>query len=112
MSNPKSLVTQLAHNYVQANYWANETIVDWLSGKPADLLEKEVASSFAGIRETLVHIWDTDRYWLSVITNRPAPTSFRIEPFQGTIEEAIQGLLTTSREFMNKVLAMDEQSLS
>lgn len=110
-SNSNSLLSQLAHNYVRANYWANETIVEWLKGKPADLLEKEIASSFPGIRETLIHIWDTDRFWLSVITQQPAPVSFRDEPFQGTLDEAIQGLLATSREFMNTVLDMDEKEL-
>jgi len=38
----------------------------------ADLIEKEVASSFPGIRGTLIHIWDTERFWLSVIKRQPA----------------------------------------
>ncbi len=111
-SNSNSLLVELTHNYVQANYWANETIVEWLKGKPTGLLEKEVASSFPGIRETLIHIWDTDRFWLSVITQRPAPVSFRAVPFTGTLDEAIEGLLATSKEFMNTVLAMDEKALA
>lgn len=51
-TNSNSLLVELVHNYAQATYWANETIVEWLKTKPAELLEKEVASSFPSIRET------------------------------------------------------------
>jgi len=107
-----SVLTQLAHGYVQANYWANETIVDWVASKPSHLVEKEIASSFPGIRETLAHIWDTDRYWLSVIRKQPAPVSFREVPFKGTLQEVFSGLLATSRDFRDTVLAMDEKALT
>lgn len=106
------MLSQLAHNYVQADYWANETIVDWLTSKPSELIEKEIASSFPGIRETLVHIWDTDRFWLSVIKGESAPVSFREAPFKGTLKEVFNGLLATSLDFRNTVLAMDEKSLT
>ncbi len=90
-------ITSLMNDYVLANQWAVETIVTWLRTKPSDLLERPVPSSFPGIKETLVHIWDTERFWLSVIRRETAPVSFRMEGFHGTLEEALQGIVATER---------------
>ena len=50
-----SAFTSLEFDYVRANQWATETIVTWLKSKPSDLIEKELPSSFPGIRGTLGH---------------------------------------------------------
>jgi uncharacterized damage-inducible protein DinB len=112
INDSNSYLTRLSENYVKANHWANQTLVAWLKTKPADLLEKEVASSFPGIRETLVHIWDTERFWLSVIRQEPAPQSFRMVPFRGTLDEVFAGLLETSKKFEDTVLSLGEAGLT
>lgn len=58
---------QLTENYANYNLWANKTLVDWLRTKPAELLEREVASSFPSIKKTLQHIWHTQDYWLTIL---------------------------------------------
>ncbi|UYQ93629.1 damage-inducible protein DinB [Chitinophaga horti] len=73
-------------NYANYNFWAASTLVKWLRTKPAYLLEQEVASSFPSIRSTLVHMWQTQCYWLAMI-KREAP--FIPEEFTGDILEAI-----------------------
>lgn len=111
-STNNSTLSKLVFNYVQANYWANQTLVAWLKEKPAELLAEPIASSFPGIRETLVHIWDTERYWLSVIKQVPAPPSFRMNGFQGTLEQVFEGIQETSREFMETVTSMTDDELT
>lgn len=106
-----SAITSLMNDYVLANKWAIETIVTWLRTKPAGALEQEIASSFPGIRESLVHIWDTERFWLSVIRQQPAPVSFRMTGFVGTLEEVLDGIVETSRDFAEFVTDLSEEEL-
>lgn len=106
-----SPITSLTSDYVLANKWAIETIITWLRNKPADLIDKEVASSFPGIRGTLIHIWDTERFWLSVIKREPAPPSFRFTAFDGTLEEVFEGIQSTSKEFAEFVTSLSDEEL-
>lgn len=57
----------LVRDYATYNAWANKTLVEWLKTKPSELMDSVVPSSFASLKETLIHIWDTQRFWLSVI---------------------------------------------
>lgn len=60
-------LTGLMTNYANYNLWANNALVNWLKTKPKELLEKEVASSFPSMKLTLLHIWKTQAYWLSIM---------------------------------------------
>jgi uncharacterized damage-inducible protein DinB len=91
------------------NAWANETLTNWLKQKPESALTQEVASSFSSIFETIVHIWDTERFWYSVLKQIPAPTSFRMNGYQGTLDEAIEGIVSKSREFAEYVQTLSEE---
>jgi len=106
-----SPITSLIFDYVCANQWAIETIVAWLKTKPADAIEKEILSSFPGIRGTLVHIWDTERFWLSVIKKQPAPPSFRFTGFDGALEEVFEGIQSTSKELAEFVTSLTGEEL-
>lgn len=104
-------LSSLMNDYVLANKWAIITITDWLRTKEASVLEQEVASSFPGIRESLVHIWDTERFWLSVIKEQPVPESFRMTGFHGTLDEVLDGIVETSREFAEFVSELSDDEL-
>ena len=106
-----SAISSLVNNYVLANQWAVETIVTWLRTKPTESIEREIASSFPGVRETLIHIWDTERFWLSVIKQQPAPESFRMNGFNGTLEDVFQGAQKTSKELSEYVVNLSEEEL-
>jgi uncharacterized damage-inducible protein DinB len=106
-----SPITSLINEYALANQWAIETIVSWLKTKPSDAVEKEIASSFPGVRGTLVHIWDVERFWLSVIKQEPAPPSFRFAGFQGTLDEVFEGVQKTSMEIADYVGNLSEEEL-
>lgn len=101
----------LLGDYVLANKWAIEILINWLRTKPAAALEQEISSSFPSIRETLVHIWDTERFWLSVIKQVPAPESFRHTGFHGTLDEVLDGIVETSRQFAEYVTDLTDEEL-
>jgi uncharacterized damage-inducible protein DinB len=93
------------------NQWANQTLVDWLKTKPADLMDQPVPSSFPSLKETLLHIWDTERFWLSVLQQTPPPQSFRWFGFEGTIDDVFEGILEQSAEMATYVLSLTESNL-
>lgn len=112
MTQPTATVlTELVHDYAVYNQWANETLAAWLKTKPKDALMEPVKSSFSGIRETVLHIWDTERFWLSVIKQEEAPPSFRMTGFNGSLEDVFDGLKKTSSEFTAFVQQLDEEAL-
>ena len=79
-------------NFADYNLWANTTMINWLKTKPEALLEQEVLSSFKGIRATLVHIWHTQCYWLSVINH----TTFTPEEYTGSTEALFDHIIDQS----------------
>ena len=107
-----SLLATLVRDYTTYNNWANRTLVRWLKTKPATAMEQVVPSSFPSIKETLVHIWDTQRFWLAVIQRTTPPPSFRMAGFAGTLEQAFEGILEHSSEFEAYVNSLSEEELS
>ncbi|GAB3914728.1 damage-inducible protein DinB [Larkinella knui] len=88
------------------NQWANQTLVDWLKTKPAGLMVQPVPSSFPSLKETLLHIWDTQRFWLSVLQQTTPPQSFRWFGFEGTVDDVFEGILQQSAEMTTYALSL------
>lgn len=98
-------IAYLMKNYTNYNLWANTTLVNWLKTKPAGLLEQTVPSSFPSIKHTLLHIWQTERYWLSIIKKEEQKT---YDEFNGTIDDVFKALLNTSAELAGHINAMTD----
>jgi uncharacterized damage-inducible protein DinB len=105
-------LASLVRDYTTYNAWANKTLVEWLKGKPLDILEKVVPSSFPSIKETLVHIWDTQRFWLAVVKQIPPPPSFRMNGYSGTTQEVFAELVSHSEELASYVDSLSEADLA
>ncbi|MFZ6012400.1 MAG: DinB family protein, partial [Bacteroidota bacterium] len=110
-SKSQATLATLIKDYAAYNQWANKAIVDWLRTKPTDVFDKIVPSSFPSLRETLVHIWDCQRFWLAVVSERPIPPSFRLEGFHGTLEEVLTGIVEQSGEFTEYVNTLNDDVL-
>ncbi len=100
----------LVKDYAAYNLWANQALVEWLKTKPSEALEREVASSFSGIKQTLVHIWDTETWWLGVLQGQPPEITYG-RVFEGKPEEVFVGLVKLSAEFAAYVATLSEASL-
>lgn len=101
----EATIVTLMKNYTEYNLWANTQYVNWLRSKEERLLEQHVPSSFPGIKLTLVHIWQTERYWLSIL-QRKAPENY--SEFTGTTEEVLNNLLEVSAELAEFVNGLSE----
>lgn len=98
----------LAHNYANYTLWANKTLINWLRTKPLEILEKEVPSSFPSIKLTIVHIWQTQSYWYSVINK---DYHYEHKEFTGSLEEAFEAFLKQSEEMAAFIATMNAGSI-
>lgn len=94
-------------NYADYNFWANATLVKWLRTKSPELLEQEVASSFPSIKLTLLHIWQTQQYWLAMI-KREEPASL---DFEGSVQDVLEGLVDHSEEMAEYIRTMNDERM-
>ena len=104
-------LSEQTNDLVIYNHWANDRLIDWLVSKPSNLLEIEVASSFAGIKNTLLHIWDLERSWFGHLRQQPVK-SFRFEGFDGTLEDIIFNIVNQSKLLMEYVSSFSDEELA
>ena len=104
----ETAIAYLMKNYTNYNLWANTTLINWLKTKPVASLEQEVASSFPSIRLTLLHIWQTERYWLAILKNEDEPA---YEAFTGNMQNVFDALLKTSAELARYVNTMSDENV-
>jgi uncharacterized damage-inducible protein DinB len=96
-------------NYADYNLWVNQQFVNWLSPKSDELLYAEVPSSFSTIMKTLDHIWSTEEYWFSVISE----TSLLEKKLESELskEEILSGLLNSSKKLADYINSLSEEDL-
>lgn len=96
-------------NYADYNLWVNQQFVNWLSPKSDELLYAEVPSSFSTIMKTLDHIWSTEEYWFSVISE----TSLLEKKQESELskEEILSGLLNSSKKLADFINSLSEEDL-
>jgi uncharacterized damage-inducible protein DinB len=101
----------LVTNYAGYNLWANQTLIEWLNTKPAELFAKEVPSSFSGILKTLNHIWATEEFWYAVMSGHAPGNNNRYYAQDLNTNEVIQGLLEQSATLFDFVNTLSETAL-
>lgn len=100
---------KIMSNFADYNLWVNQQFVNWLSLKSDELLNAEVQSSFPTIMKTLDHIWSTEEYWFSVISEndmvQKKPES------ELSKEEIFEGLLNSSTRLKHLINSLSEEDL-
>lgn len=100
---------KIMSNYADYNLWVNQQFVNWLSPKSDELLYAEVPSSFSTIMKTLDHIWSTEEYWFSVISET-APTEKKAEN-ELSRDQIFEGLLNASAKLKQFIHSLSEEDL-
>jgi uncharacterized damage-inducible protein DinB len=104
-----SLLTQL-QDLAAYNVWAISRLADWLRTKPAALLEVEAASSFPGIKATLLHIRDVERSLLAQLQEVPVP--FAEQPgSEDSLEDVLEKLVEHAALFEEYLQSLTEEEL-
>lgn len=96
-------------NFADYNLWVNQQFVNWLSSKSDELLNAEVQSSFSTIMKTLDHIWSTEEYWFSVISENDMAE--KKPESELSKEEIFQGLLNSSTRLKHLINSLSEEDL-
>ncbi len=106
-------VMSLLQSYAHYNQWANRQLVDWLRTKPAELLDQPVPSSFPSLRKTLVHINNTQAFWLAAVQQTERVfTANEAEPEPKSLEEVLASLVSQSEELAHYVGSLTDASLA
>lgn len=105
--NNANSTTYLMKNYAGYNLWANTTLINWLKEQPSELMEMQVLSSFPSIKQTILHIWQTQVFWLSVIKGVP----MEISEFEGDVNAAFDILIEQSTVFNNDINHLAQEQL-
>jgi len=100
---------KIMSNYADYNLWVNQQFVNWLSPKSDELLYAEVPSSFSTIMKTLDHIWSTEEYWFSVISET-VPTEKKAEN-ELSRDQIFEGLLNASAKLKQFIHSLSEEDL-
>ncbi|KIC62576.1 DinB family protein [Chryseobacterium taiwanense] len=105
-----NLKTLLTHT-VQYNNWVVNKYLDWLSAKSDEQLNQEVISSFPTILKTLHHIWQSQEYWWSQISETH---DFDFEGTSATIDRKgiFNGIRDNSQKLMEYVESLSEEDLA
>jgi len=95
----------------EANYnlWANKRMAEWLLQKPSKLMKKEVPSSYSSLFTTVLHILDTQRFWLSLITQSEL-LYFR-NAYESSSEELLNEWIEQSGSFANHIKSLSNDNL-
>lgn len=101
----------LATKSVQYNNWVVHKYIDWLATKSDEQLNQEVISSFPTILKTLHHIWQTQEFWWSQISES---NDFDFEKTSSiTDKEGIfNAIKNNSQKLADYVETLSEEDLS
>lgn len=100
---------KIMSNFADYNLWVNQQFVNWLSPKPDELLQAEVQSSFPTIMKTIDHIWSTEEYWFSVISENSLAE--KKPESELSKEEIFEGLLSSSTRLKHLINSLSEEDL-
>ncbi|MFP8893173.1 MULTISPECIES: DinB family protein [Chryseobacterium] len=103
----KTLVSKSA----QYNNWVVNKYIDWLSTKSDEQLNQETISSFPTILKTLHHIWQTQEYWWSHISEKD-DFDFVKTAETTSKEDVFNAIKNNSQKLVDYVESLSEEDLS
>ncbi|WP_313090017.1 DinB family protein [Chryseobacterium flavum] len=103
----KTLVSKSA----QYNNWVVNKYIDWLSTKSDEQLNQESISSFPTILKTLHHIWQTQEYWWSHISENN-DFDFTKTTETTSKEDIFNAIKNNSQKLVDYVESLSEEDLS
>ena len=101
---------EVLSQYAAYNLWANQKLITLVLGLDESKQDELVKSSFPGLKQTLLHIWDAENIWWQrmKLQERIIVPS---ENFKGTMKDLVNELNQQSRQWYDWVVASTESSL-
>lgn len=106
----QSVLGTLVRKNATYNAWTTQVLVKWLSTKQLSVLNQAVPSSFPSIRATLIHIANTERFWLDVM--RKMPITFLSEDLEAlSLDQLLTYCVKQSEELSVYVDQLSEEGM-
>lgn len=106
----QSVLGTLVRKNASYNAWTTQTLIQWLSTKDISTLDQVVPSSFPSIRASLIHIANTERFWLDVM--RKAPLTFSSEDLEAlSVAQLLAYCVKQSEELSLYIDQLSEEEL-
>jgi uncharacterized damage-inducible protein DinB len=106
----QSVLGNLIRKNAAYNAWTSQRVIQWLSAKETSLLTQRIESSFPSIWATLIHIINTERFWLDVMRQRPI--TFSAADLEALpIEKLFQYTIQQSEELSLYIDGLSEEQL-
>lgn len=104
-------ILKLMKNTAGYNHWVTGQYINWLSGKTDEALHTQLPSSFPTILLTLDHIWQTQEYWVDIITESNA---FVFNPDRSSItkEMIFEGYAASSKRLAEYIAGLSEADVA
>lgn len=100
----------LISNYAEYNFWANQSLVDWLKTKDRGVFEAEVPSSYPSILKSLNHIWAVEEFWHSVVAEDELKSSRYLDQ-NLHVDKVVDGIIQESQRLLDYVKTLSEEAL-
>lgn len=98
-------------NYANYNVWANQRLVNWLSGIKKENLTAKVDSSFESIHSTLQHIYIAQEFWTTFVSGKNLQ-KFNWQNVENDVFVQMEKLMSQSIDLADMVTSMNEENLS
>ena len=104
------ILGKLIRKCADYNTWAANRLITWLATKESNLIDQVVPSSFPSIRSSLIHISNTERFWLDVL--RQKPLTFSSEDFEAlSVPALFERILQQAEELSSYIETLSEAEL-
>ncbi|MFD2600945.1 DinB family protein [Flavobacterium suzhouense] len=91
--------------------WTDAKIIDWLQQINDEQWDREMTSSFTGIKQTAIHIASAEKIWIDFWKKTPDPVFLSAE-FKGSRDELIAIWKETSVNLKNLIEHYTEENFS
>jgi Uncharacterized protein conserved in bacteria len=105
------MTKQYFQELAEYNCWANTIVCSWLEQITNEQWNKEIASSFNSIQQTVLHIISAENAWVQRFKKVENFTWLQ-STYNGTKEEHIALWKKTSQELKNYINAFEEKELT
>lgn len=101
---------ELLLNYARYNLWANKRICDFLLQVEEEKLNREIVSSFTGIKKTCTHVLGAEVLWIMRL-HGTSPSSVPAKYEEMSIREITNLWLSKSQEIISFIENKTEEEL-
>lgn len=97
-------------HYAAYNLWANNRLVEVINNLTDEQVDRDITSSYPGIRKTVLHLWDVENIWWQRMKLVEVQV-WQSDNFSGSLMELNNNLLAQSKHWKEWIDIATEAAL-